>query len=171
MGFSLTDWLQNLSVSVTSIPVRCERILNSLSLSQACTLSLHQDELSKMEDARAVVREEREMPPLVNSHGTYISVSFEFCALDAKLGPGDCVCCELPVNVQGGGYPDVNFRCQTSPITPIAGFSSKQPGQICALCLSALIDWMSLLPVECGRSSAVSQRRGCQAGAWLQPSD
>lgn len=29
---------------------------------------------------------------------------------------------------------------------------------------------MSLLPVECARSSAVSQRRGCQAGAWLEPS-
>lgn len=53
---------------------------------------------------------------------------------------------------------------------PIVGFSTRQSGQISALCLSALIDWMSLLPVECARSSAVSQRRGCQAGAWLEPS-
>lgn len=53
---------------------------------------------------------------------------------------------------------------------PIAGFSTRQSGQISALCLSALIDWMSLLPVECARSSAVSQRRGCQARAWLEPS-
>ncbi|CAL9690227.1 unnamed protein product [Knipowitschia caucasica] len=67
MGFSLTDRLQNLSVNVTSIPVRCERILNSLSLSQACTLSLHQDKLSKMEDGQALAGEQREMPPLVNS--------------------------------------------------------------------------------------------------------
>lgn len=59
---------------------------------------------------------------------------------------------------------------RTSPITPIVGFSTRQSGQISALCLSALIDWMSLLPVECARSSAVSQRHGCQAGAWLEPS-
>lgn len=63
---------------------------------------------------------------------------------------------------------------RTSPITPppppTVGFSTRQSGQISALCLSALIDWMSLLPVECARSSAVSQRRGCQAGAWLEPS-
>lgn len=59
---------------------------------------------------------------------------------------------------------------RTSPITPIVGFSTRQSGQISALCLSSLIDWMSLLPVECGRSSAVSQRPGCQAGAWLEPS-
>lgn len=99
----------------------------------------------------------------------------------------------------GGGYPDINFRCQhgqswhfivqqhhynmvmiwawvwhllqdLSNHPPIAGFSTRQSGQISALCLSALIDWMSLLPVECARSSAVSQRRGCQAGAWLEPS-
>lgn len=98
-----------------------------------------------------------------------------------------------------GGYPDINFRCQhgqswhfivqqhhynmvmiwawvwhllqdLSNHPPIAGFSTRQSGQISALCLSALIDWMSLLPVECARSSAVSQRRGCQAGAWLEPS-
>lgn len=59
---------------------------------------------------------------------------------------------------------------RTSPITPMVGFSTRQSGQISALCLSSLIDWMSLLPVECGRSSAVSQRPGCQAGAWLEPS-
>lgn len=59
---------------------------------------------------------------------------------------------------------------RTSPITPIVGFSTRQSGQISALCLSALIDWMSLLPVECAWSSAVSQRHGCQAGAWLEPS-
>ena len=59
---------------------------------------------------------------------------------------------------------------RTSPITPIVGFSTRQSGQISALCLSALIDWMSLLAAECGWSSAVSQRRGCQAGAWLEPS-
>lgn len=58
----------------------------------------------------------------------------------------------------------------TAPLLSIEGFSSRQSGQISALCLSALIDWMSLLPVECARSSAVSQRRGCQAGAWLEPS-
>lgn len=98
-----------------------------------------------------------------------------------------------------GGYPDINFRCQhgqswhfivqqhhynmvmiwawvwhllqdLSNHPPIVGFSTRQSGQISALCLSALIDWMSLLPVECARSSAVSQRRGCQAGAWLEPS-
>lgn len=59
---------------------------------------------------------------------------------------------------------------RTPPRTRIVGFSTRQSGQISALCLSALIDWMSLLPVECARSSAVSQRRGCQAGAWLEPS-
>uniref|UniRef100_A0AAV2K1H6 Uncharacterized protein n=1 Tax=Knipowitschia caucasica TaxID=637954 RepID=A0AAV2K1H6_KNICA len=37
------------------------------SLSQACTLSLHQDKLSKMEDGQALAGEQREMPPLVNS--------------------------------------------------------------------------------------------------------
>ena len=98
-----------------------------------------------------------------------------------------------------GGYPDINFRCQhgqswhfivqqhhynmvmiwvwvwhllqdLSNHPPIVSLSTRQSGQISALCLSALIDWMSLLPVECARFSAVSQRRGCQAGAWLEPS-
>lgn len=50
----LTGRLQNLSVNLTSSPGWCERVLNSLSLSEACTLSLHQDELSKMEDERAL---------------------------------------------------------------------------------------------------------------------
>lgn len=71
------------------------------------------------------------------------------------------------------GY-DLSLSLTPSPgplqSPPIAGFSTRQSGQISALCLSALIDWMSLLPVECARSSAVSQRRGCQARAWLEPS-
>lgn len=46
----VTAWLPILSVRLTSSPSWCERILNSLSLSEACTLSLHQDGLSKMED-------------------------------------------------------------------------------------------------------------------------
>lgn len=58
MSFMLTDWLQNLSVNLTSSPGWCECILNSLSLSKACTLSLHQDELSKMEDEQALAGKE-----------------------------------------------------------------------------------------------------------------
>ncbi len=58
MSFMLTDWLQNLSVNLTSSPGWRECILNSLSLSKACTLSLHQDELSKMEDERALAGKE-----------------------------------------------------------------------------------------------------------------
>lgn len=46
------------SVSLTSSPGCCERVLNSLSLSKACTLSLHQDELSKMEDESALLGKE-----------------------------------------------------------------------------------------------------------------
>lgn len=53
---------------------------------------------------------------------------------------------------------------------PIAGSSARQAGWIFALCLSALIDWMSLLPVECAGSSAVSQSRRCRVGSWLEPS-
>lgn len=52
MSFKLTGWF---SVNLTSSPGRCERLLNSLSLSKACTVSLHQDELSKMEDEQALV--------------------------------------------------------------------------------------------------------------------
>lgn len=54
----LTDWLQKLSVTLTSRQVWFECILNSLSLSKACTLSLHQDELSKMEDEQALAEKE-----------------------------------------------------------------------------------------------------------------
>lgn len=54
----LTDWLQNLPVNLTSSQGWCECILNSLSLSKACTLSLHQDELSKMEDEQALAGKE-----------------------------------------------------------------------------------------------------------------
>lgn len=58
MSLTLTDWLQNLSVNLTSSPGRCECIFNSLSLSKACTLSLHQEELSKMEDEQALAGKE-----------------------------------------------------------------------------------------------------------------
>lgn len=58
MSLVLTEWLQNLSVNLTSSPGWRECILNSLSLSEACTLSLHQDELSKMEDERALAGKE-----------------------------------------------------------------------------------------------------------------
>lgn len=58
MSPAVTGWLPNLSVRLTSSPGWCERILNSLSLSEACTLSLHQDELSKMEDEQALAGKE-----------------------------------------------------------------------------------------------------------------
>lgn len=60
---------------------------------------------------------------------------------------------------------------KTFQITPLLGFSTNHSGQISALCLSALIDWMSLLPVKSARSSAVSQSLWCQLRAWLEPLD
>lgn len=58
MSFTLTAKLQNLSVNLTRSRGWCECILNSLSLRKACTLSLHQDELSKMEDEQALAGKE-----------------------------------------------------------------------------------------------------------------
>lgn len=77
----MTDRLQNLSVNLTSSQGWCECILNSLSLSKACTLSLHQDELSKMEDEGALAEKE-------TGNATFgelawdqnLSDSFECCA-------------------------------------------------------------------------------------------
>lgn len=57
---------------------------------------------------------------------------------------------------------------KTFQITPLLGFSTNHSGQISALCLSALIDWMSLEPVKSACSSAVSQSWWCQPGAWLE---
>lgn len=101
MCFTVTDWLQNLSVSLTSSPRWCECILNSLSLRKACTLSLHQDELSKMEDEQALAGKE-------TGNATFgelawdpnLSDLFECCAKGERL---QSVCLSLSI-VEMLGY-------------------------------------------------------------------
>lgn len=86
MSFMLTDWLQNLSVNLTSSPGWCECILNSLSLSKACTLSLHQDKLSKMEDEQALAEKETRNATFGElAWDQNLSVLFECCAKGERI--------------------------------------------------------------------------------------
>lgn len=91
MSFMLTAWLPKLSVNLTSSLGWCECILNSLSLSKACTLSLHQDKLSKMEDEQALAGKETGNATFgEHARDHNLSGVFECCAKCEKI-PSVCV--------------------------------------------------------------------------------